>query len=1244
MRYVWKRFLFILACAGCAWGLHPAAAADLLAKPGAPGGDTRELIVLLAPGAKAPSPESLVDNVKRGFSLPGALGLSSPKGARLAITERLQGAARDWMLAHPDSSAARLERYVVLSYPAVVDLEAVKRVLAADPAVQYVEENVRIPLSAVPNDPLFQVQGSPTAYQWGSYTLNLPAAWDRIAGHAYVGLTDTGLEVNHPDLRAFHQVGSTWVFDGGNFRRQLSCEFVNGTSCDDPSNSVDEHSPVQGRTPVNFGHGTHTSGILAATPNNSIGVAGACQHCSLMMAKVSTVDPFTFLNASPDTVALGKGTKWLTDHGAQVISASLGGPSASDCPVVNSCDDPTQPCPFMSFYCQNIAYMDSHDVTMFAASGNYYRDIDFPAKDPRIIAVGGIMSDGSFWKEPNCSSGDNLCGSNYTMTPGSAMQALVAPSKDVMSTFYEGYTYFPPLCGNTSGYGLCTGTSMASPYAAGIGGLVRSANPLLNKAAVRTILTSTASRSAAGLGWDSKLGYGYPNAASAVDAALGKAAGVTLKNRLTPLFSFYSSLATDSLYTTVPQMAAGAILGASGYAPSSSDPMVPGYAGFPGVPNCQVSPCANGPRAAVYVFTSDKAPYTGSLPLVPLYRMTYKPASASDPHRDTTYTTDSTGLVSFKGVGYELDGIEGYIYQRCTPEPSCIPAGAVRLYRLYNASRDDYAIFPESQLAAMQAAGYVSSPGLNDWIGYVYPNVDSDGDQLINGFETLIGTNPNAADSDCDGSSDGAEVLNYPYSDPLGSPGCSAPPVASFSFTCSLLACSFNSAGTTGTGTLSYAWTFGDAGTGSGATTSHTYGAVGTYTVTLTVTDPLSRQSSQSRKVQVANDPVAPAENYFAVAPCRVLDTRNTTILTNNVPRVVAIAGSCGIPSTAKAVSFNVTAVSPTGSGKIALYPGNLASTWSGAKSSVNFDPATSPRANSAVIQLATDGTGTVGINTAVTGSPGQVHAVLDVQGYFSTDTTPAAGATGPLGFQTVPACRLADTGASPLVAGTARTFTAQGVCGVPAGAAVASMRVGVTSPAYAGFIVAYPSNLATPGVSTLNFKSGISALRNGARVNLAPSTPDFAAVFSGAAGASVSAHFDVDGYFKSDAPLKYHPIAPCRPFDTGDPQMGGPVLVTDTPRTLQIQGNCGVPVGAKAVALRLVISSPTAAGNLSVYPSNLSLPAISTMKFDAGEPGLSLGAIVPLSTLANDLTVTAGQMPAGGTVGLTIDVFGYFQ
>jgi len=57
--------------------------------------------------------------------------------------------------------------------------------------------------------------------------------------------------------------------------------------------------------------------------------------------------------------------------------------------------------------------------------------------------------------------------------------------------------------------------------------------------------------------------------------------------------------------------------------------------------------------------------------------------------------------------------------------------------------------------------------------------------------------------------------------------------VASFTYTCSGFACSFD--GASSTGATSYAWNFGDGGTASGETASHTFGARQKYTVVLTI-------------------------------------------------------------------------------------------------------------------------------------------------------------------------------------------------------------------------------------------------------------------------------------------------------------------------------------------------------------------------------------------------------------------------
>lgn len=1277
--------------------------------------ESRELIVLLAAGPDVPTAEEVLADSQQGRGLPGGLGMGSPNKVRFGIVHRSRGEAQRRLRQNPDSPAALLERYIVLSYPAPANLEAIERALEAHPWVLSVEENTPIPVSVGAEDPLYKpVFGHPTQYQWGLHTLNFPQAWDLIKGHAYVALVDTGLQVNHPDLRAFQTSGSTTTFEGGNFRPHLSWDFVDGDA------DVDELDPL----PSSAGHGMHTSGIIAATPNNYTGGTGGCWHCSLLMSKY---------NQLPDSLA--NGILWSVRHGAQVLNMSLGGSSSHDI-VMNA-----------------LAVAEQRDVAMFASSGNDKENIDFPASDSRVIAVGGTEPDGSFWVEEICPrpgySGTTECGSNYTLSPGTKMQELVAPAKQILSTVYTGRDHIPNVCGDNTdsnaGYGLCTGTSMSAPYVSALAGLLRSANPLLSKGDVRSLLIDNADRAGS---WHFQFGYGVPNAAASVADAMGVAAGQTLPNRLTPLFSLYSSTAGDFFYTTVPQMASAAIWDSeAGYIPQG--PAVPGYDEFPGDPGCQVGPCFYMmPSASVYIFTSDKAPYPGAPPLVPLYRMTATGL-------DTTYTTEPNDILAFKNVGYELDGIEGYIYKRCTPDPSCIPPGAVRLWRLYNTSRDDYAIFPESELTAMHAAGYTSR---GNWIGYVYPNADSDGDSVINGFEGLIGTDPSRSDSDCDSLNDGAEILNYPYTDPRNSPGCvpkkaqilsqSVPPAMvagqtypvritlknagtltwspvgnqcnsyrlgsanplnnttwgltrielpgavisgqqvslnftvtapttagthnfqwsmvheciewfgdaspnvavsvravkpRFSFTCSGLTCTLNaSASTASLGIASYSWSFGDSAVGSGVTTSHAFPASGSYSVTLTITDTQGLTASTSRKVSVTDVAPPPAQSYFTVAPCRLLDTRSSSPLNNGQLYAFNVAGNCGIPATAKAVSFNVGVLSSTGPGHLVFYPGNQSSSPF-ATSAINFISSPLPRFNNAILRLATNGAGTLAVRPGLY-SGTTAHLILDINGYYSEDTLPAPGAQGPFGYQTVTPCRLADTRttATPLAHGVSRNFTAQGVCGVPAGATVGMINLSAVTPSEGGYIQMFPAGTPAPQIATVRFSTGTFAQANSARTKLSTSTPDITLQFMGDTSATGTTHaaLDVYGYFKTDAPLKYRPITPCRLLDTRYADQGAPMMAIGETRTFQVQGNCGVPVGAKAAAVNVVAVSPADHGYLVLYASGNPLPLASVVNYHPSLGNIGNGITVPLSTQADDIAITN----AYSTTHVVVDVFGYYQ
>ena len=646
---------------------------------------------------------------------------------------------REELRQRPDSLRGSLERYMVLVFPDSASAKVAKVRLHDDPGVESVSFDLALYFASVPNDPFFSAgsqSAPPGEYQWGMQLLNLPAAWEKQRGHAYLAAADSGVYhdctggtcIPHPDLRQ-------------NFRAQFSGNFNNLGLV-----SADVHDTL--------GHGTHVAGIMSATPNNNAGVAGACWNCAFAALRVG---------ASSSVISgLSRALTHASDHGVQGLNLSI----VDDVNV-------TQSCLYNDEYlalCVALARAKERGLAVAASAGNNRKShVGFPALVPGVIAVGGLQYNSAgptYWQvgygNGNTCPADGYgpeCGSNY-----GARLDVMAPALDVMSTVKPGAPYNQNLhCGdaypngtpNADGYGDCTGTSMSAPHITGLVGLIRSSNPLLNPDQVLAAL-KTGGRPCVG-DYSERCGDGQPNGARApvpdarraVEAALGSRRAL---NRLTPLFSFYSNPYRDAgnvdhevydhFYTTVPQMALAALT-YGGLLPQPAivqdiayhaiGSPVTGYNALP-EPECSFSPCLTygTPKAIASIFTTHVSPVGGGPELVPLHRYSWacsNPNGTGCPggnayHVSHVYSTD-TGE-NFPSQGYQLDGIEGYLY----PRTQARPAGTVKLCRKYDSTRDDYVLFPaggDGTDCSATTDGYTGGNygplpgGLPDWLGWVYP-------------------------------------------------------------------------------------------------------------------------------------------------------------------------------------------------------------------------------------------------------------------------------------------------------------------------------------------------------------------------------------------------------------------------------------------------------------------------------------------------------------------------------------------
>ena len=331
--------------------------------------------------------------------------------------------------------------------------------LESSSAVSYAEPNYIYRAQATPNDPLYpQLYGLNNTGQTGGTPdadIDAPEGWDLFGlasfpatGGAKVGIVDTGIQMNHPDLAGR-------VADCGgvnNFGVSLVLVIVGS----DPN-------IVDGKCSDDHGHGTHVAGTIAANANNSVGVSGVAFNSPLSICKA--------LNSggAGTLVMIANCITWTNQHGAKIISMSLGGSGAAT--LQSAVRNATQ-----------------NGSLLIAAAGNSGNSsVSYPAGYPEVVSVAAT---------------------DHTDTRASFSQfnsdvEIAAPGVNITSTWNDG------------AYNTISGTSMATPHVAGVAALIAASNPGGGPAAWRAKLDAAVDDKGVP-GRDPQYGFGRVNLAKAV--------------------------------------------------------------------------------------------------------------------------------------------------------------------------------------------------------------------------------------------------------------------------------------------------------------------------------------------------------------------------------------------------------------------------------------------------------------------------------------------------------------------------------------------------------------------------------------------------------------------------------------------------------------------------------------------------------------------------------------------------------
>jgi subtilisin family serine protease/subtilisin-like proprotein convertase family protein len=317
------------------------------------------------------------------------------------------------------------------------------------------------PREFTPDDPDY-------AAQWQHVLMQNDLAWDTTLGSANVtvAITDDGLDLTHPDLAA-----GVWT-NGGEIAGDGIDNDNNGYV--DDAHGWDFWNDDNNVTPLPIDmHGTHVVGIVGARTNNATGVAGTAGGITVMPIRFWGSDN----SSNWSSAMVARAYAYAVDNGAKIISTSYN--------VDGFATDPT--------YGAAVQYIYDHGVLDFNSAGNTNS-----FNPPRQVY-------GQTFYVANTDSNDVR---NISSNFGYGID-LSAPGTLILSTLPGG------------GYGYMSGTSMASPNAAGAAALIWSAHPTWTRDQVAAQLIATADNiDAANPNYVGLLGAGRVNSFKAVSTTI----------------------------------------------------------------------------------------------------------------------------------------------------------------------------------------------------------------------------------------------------------------------------------------------------------------------------------------------------------------------------------------------------------------------------------------------------------------------------------------------------------------------------------------------------------------------------------------------------------------------------------------------------------------------------------------------------------------------------------------------------